>query len=143
MTRGASLGLGRCARPAQWHFLQSDFWARHKTQFGWTAVRLGGGVESRLSGLLTLSRRLPGGVLLTYVPYAPASRSEIVAPGVPGPGPAELAPRAAAIPDLVTQAVTARIGGAPTLIRFDLPQKQTWVRPSRAIRPGPAAVQIS
>ncbi len=123
MTGGAiGSDSGAAPAPTPWHFLQSDFWAHHKTQFGWTAVRLTGEDESRLAGLLALSRRLPGGFLLTYVPYAPASATGMVAPGVPGPDRPELSALLRSAVPAITAAVAARVGRSPTLIRFDLPQ---------------------
>ncbi|MFW6291977.1 MAG: lipid II:glycine glycyltransferase FemX [Spirochaetota bacterium] len=129
MTGGAfGSDSGAAPAPTQWHFLQSDFWAHHKTQFGWTAVRLDGDGESCLEGVLSLSRSLPGGVLFTYVPYAPASRTDLVAPGVPGPDRAELPELLRAAVPAVGAAVEARIGRAPAIIRFDLPQTREGER---------------
>ncbi|HKK52989.1 MAG TPA: peptidoglycan bridge formation glycyltransferase FemA/FemB family protein, partial [Myxococcota bacterium] len=123
---GGAIGpdSGAAPAPTQWHFLQSDFWAHHKSQFGWTAVRLTGADEPRLAGLLTLSRRLPGGVMLTYVPYAPASAAGVVAPGVPGPDHPELSELLRSAIPSIAASVTARVGRSPTLIRFDLPQSR-------------------
>ena len=116
---------GACHR----HFLQSDLWARHKAAFGWHPVRLAFAAGSPGAGLLALSRALPGGVLLTYVPYAPCDQSRGwtgplagAPPGAPGPQPDRVWRQIDEIVPLIGAAVRDRFGRDPTLIRFDLPQ---------------------
>jgi lipid II:glycine glycyltransferase (peptidoglycan interpeptide bridge formation enzyme) len=98
-----------------WHFLQSDLWAEHKGSFGWHALRVGS------SRVLTLSRRLPGGLVLTYVPYAPAFGSSGI-PGVPGPGRSRLVSTIEDLVPTIAREVRALVGSEPTIVRFDLPQ---------------------
>lgn len=107
-----------------WHFLQSDLWARHKERFGWTAVRLPdrGEADRGEAGVLALSRLLPAGVVLTYVPYAPADGAG-EADGVPGPEPDALRVAVESLVPRITDAVAARLGRAPSIVRFDLPQR--------------------
>ena len=98
-----------------WHFLQSELWARHKESFGWTPVV----VDDDASTLLTLTRRLPLGLLLTYVPYAPAACD---GSAVPGPDAASLGRLIERLVPGIRSAVGSRAGSDPAIIRFDLPQ---------------------
>ncbi|MFP4112997.1 MAG: lipid II:glycine glycyltransferase FemX [Spirochaetota bacterium] len=149
-----------------WHFLQSDLWARHKESFGWTAVRVPlDDVWPAAPDLLSLSRRLPGGLLLTYVPYGPtvvspaggeppaarapsgraatddALASDLPA-GVPGPGPKELGATLDTIALRVEQRVADRLGRRPTIVRFDLPQVGAPASlASTSLRRSPISVQ--
>ena len=104
-----------------WHFLQTAGWGRHKESFGWRAVTIpGSGLAPGLPDILTLTRPLPAGVLLTYVPYAPA-----VAPrsgALPGPGLDALADVVGRATAVIRDRVGLVLGRAPTLVRFDLPQ---------------------
>ncbi|MFW5690105.1 MAG: lipid II:glycine glycyltransferase FemX [Spirochaetota bacterium] len=110
------------AGPRAWHFLQSELWARHKERFGWRAVRVEGPEP-----ILTLSRPLAAGFVLTYVPYAPAavpyhdSVGSDCIPGVPGPAAAELGRQVAVFIPMIRAAVESA-GLRLALIRFDLPQ---------------------
>lgn len=55
-------------------FLQSDFWACFKAEFGWTPLRFDlsmDGSRDRRTPLLLLVRRLAGGFCFAYVPHGP------------------------------------------------------------------------
>ncbi len=84
-------------------FLQSDFWLEFKARFGWKSHRVSSGGDTPQLG--ALSRSLPFGQRLVYVPHAPRS--------VPEAGEfAELTRRIAS---------EASFSRTPLLVRFDLP----------------------
>lgn len=109
-----------------WHLLQSDLWARHKEAFGWRAVRVRADtLPFDTPDVLTLTRRLPGGVLFTYVPYGPAEADPAGgSAGVPGPGGRDLGAALADLVPRIAEDVRAHVGRRPTLVRFDLPQAE-------------------
>lgn len=82
-------------------FLQSDFWLEFKARFGWESHRLDSGDDTQ--GLGVLSRPLPFGHRLAYVPHAPRSAPE---------------PHAF---DRLIRRIESSLSGPPLLIRFDLP----------------------
>ncbi|MFW5741660.1 MAG: lipid II:glycine glycyltransferase FemX [Spirochaetota bacterium] len=127
-TQGGSSG--------HWHFLQSDLWARQKEQFGWTAIRV--------DSVLTLSRTLPAGVVLTYVPYAPAGRAGEGA-AVPGPEPDALRRTLEVLVPCVAGEVANELGRSPAIVRFDLPQTSGTpdAPPAPSLCRAPVAVQPS
>ena len=131
---------GGSSRP--WHFLQSDLWARQKERFGWTAVRVP--LHAPLASVLTLSRTLPGRVVLTYVPYAPADDAGAVT-GVPGPEPDALRRTLEAFVPRVADGVANELGRTPAIVRFDLPQSAgaPVAPPAPSLRRAPVAVQPS
>jgi lipid II:glycine glycyltransferase (peptidoglycan interpeptide bridge formation enzyme) len=137
----AAPGSPEAGRP--WHFLQSELWAQHKAAFGWSAVRVAAEeLPGASSQLLCLTRRLPGGFVLTYVPYGPACPNEAGSPGVPGPHAADALEAAEAVAPRVAQEVRASFGTVPTLVRFDLPQEASDAdRPEGPLRRAPIDVQ--
>lgn len=128
---------GNDERP--WHFLQTRLWASHKERFGWEAVA----VEAPGSPgfVRTLSRRLGGGVLFTYVPYGPAGQTDT---GVPGPPVAELPALLGDLSDRVALGVKDSVGTTPAVVRFDLPQASRDAAEglfAAGLRPAPVEVQ--
>jgi len=65
-------------------FLQSGFWGRFKSEFGWKARHFSLGLEGSSSSLLVLERRLARGLSFAYVPHGPecdsaeAGRAELL-----------------------------------------------------------------
>ncbi|MFW5883860.1 MAG: lipid II:glycine glycyltransferase FemX [bacterium] len=133
--------LGESSRP--WHFLQSDLWADQKERFGWSAVRVP--LYGSAASVLTLTRALPAGVVLTYVPYAPADGAGETT-GIPGPEPEALARTLDALVPRVADRVRRTTGRAPTIVRFDLPQESAGrVKPaeSEPLRPPAAGLRAA
>ncbi len=85
-------------------FLQSDFWLEFKARFGWESHRVSLVDDPR--GLGALSRSLPTGDCLVYVPHAPRK-----------------VPESHELSELVRriESVVSASAQAPLLIRFDLP----------------------
>ncbi len=119
---GPNGAVGGREASAPWHFLQTRFWGEHKSAFGWHAVSIPGGeVSPGLPDLLVLTRRVAPGVLLSYVPYAPAIPDERT-PWSPGPRPEDLAEPIRAAAAAVAREVAREHGRPPVVVRFDLPQ---------------------
>lgn len=72
--------LGACGKARS--FLQSDFWARFKAEFGWRPraylLAQPGGDEAH--PLLVMSRRLQAGLGFAYVPHGPESNDDLGSP---------------------------------------------------------------
>ena len=145
MTDAAGARSAPARRRLPWHLLQSDFWAEHKSAFGWEAVVVDTPELADAGSVLTLSRRLPAGVLLTYVPYAPALPGGGSGPGLPGPALERLPRLLGEVAPAVEAEVATRLRRRPTLIRFDLPQRAgEWsVGPAHDGEDEPATARLS
>ena len=133
-SNGAPRTVDSRVTPLPWHFLQSPFWAAHKAAFGWRPITIpGNDIMSGLPDVLALTRRIAGGMLLTYVPYAPAIAGE----PMPEPGTADLAPALVRATSRIRDEVTSTFGRPPWLVRFDLPQvagREDFISAYEAIR---------
>lgn len=103
-------------------FLQSDFWLAFKSEFGWQARRLREPDGSPGPGVLT--RRLPLGNHLAYIPHAPLS-----------------IPDADRLEHHLSQ-LTANGSPAPTVVRFDLPWAVEGAPAAQSLGLVPAPVTI-
>ncbi len=133
---GAPAAVDSRVEPPPWHFLQTRFWAAHKSAFGWRSVSVpGDDVLPGLPAVLALTRSVAPGALVTYVPYAPA----VVGDTLPGPGIANLAQALVRAAARIRDGVASSYGRQPVLIRFDLPQvadRDELVRAYEAVREG-------